>query len=54
MFGSVAPIHVEGEKTAVLAADITSQALQLSPVMILGRAVTSYEFQYDAVRIDVV
>jgi len=27
LLGSVAPIHVEGEQTAVLATDVTSQAL---------------------------
>ena len=42
---SVAPIHVEGKQTAVLAADVTSLALQLSLVMVPGRAVTFYEGQ---------
>jgi len=57
---SVAPIHAEGKQTAVLAADVTSQALQLSPVTTPGRAVTFYEGhdvrheRYDAVRIKVV
>ena len=60
MLGSVAPIHVEGEQTALLATDVTSQALQGSLVMVPGRAVTCYEGQdvgherYDAVRIKVI
>ena len=57
---SVAPTHVEGKQTAVLAADVTSQALQLSSVMIPGRVDSFYEGQdigherYDAVRIKIV
>jgi len=35
----VTPVHVEGEKTAVLAADVTGQALQLSLVIVPGAAV---------------
>ena len=60
LLGSVAPIHVEGEQTAVLATDLTSQALQGLLVTVPGRAVTCYEGQdvgherYDAVRIKVV
>jgi len=42
---SIAPIHVEGEQTAVLAADVTSQALQLALFMVPGRVVTYYEGQ---------
>jgi len=34
LLGSVAPIHVQGEQTAVLAADVTCQALQLSFVTV--------------------
>jgi len=58
--GSVAPIHVESEQTAVLAANVTSQALHGSLVTVSGRAVTCYEGQdvgrvrYDAVPIKVV
>ena len=54
------PIHVEGEQTAVLASDITSEALQLSLVKIPGRTVTFYEGRdvgherFDAVGIKVV
>jgi len=60
LLGNIDPIHVEGEQTAVLAADITSQALQVLILTVLGRAVTFYEGQdfrnerYDAVRIKVV
>ena len=43
--GSVAPIHVQGEQAAVLAADVTSKALQLSPVTVPGRAVMFHEGQ---------
>jgi len=56
---SVAPIHVEGKHIAVFAADVTSQALQLS-VTVPGRGVTFYEGQdigherYDAERIKIV
>ena len=39
LFGSEAPFHVQGEETAVLAADVARQALQLSPVMVPCRAV---------------
>ena len=39
--GSVASIPVEGEQTAVFAADVASQALQLSPVVVPCRAVAS-------------
>ena len=59
LLGSVAPIHVEGEQTAVLATDVTSQALQGSLVVVPDRAVTCYEGQdvgherYDAVRIKI-
>jgi len=59
LLGSVAPIHVEGEQTALLAADVACQALQLFPFILPGRVVTSYESQdvghklYDAVRIKV-
>jgi len=35
----VTPVHEEGEKTAVLAADVTGQALQLSLVIFPGGAV---------------
>ena len=45
LLGSVAPIHVEGKQTGVLAADIAIQALQLSFVILPGRAVTFYEGQ---------
>jgi len=57
---SVALIHVEGEQTAVLGPDVTSQVLQLSPVTVPGSAVTFYESQYvgheqcDVVRIKIV
>ena len=56
---SVAPIDLESEQTAVLAAEVASQAFLLSPVMVPGRAVTYYEFQdvgperYDVIRIKV-
>jgi len=59
MLGSVALFHVKGEQTAVLATDVTSQALEGSLVMVPGRTVTCYEEQdvgherYDAVRIKV-
>ena len=58
--GSVTPIHVEGKQTAVLAADVTNQALQLSLVIVPGRSVTFHEDQnvgherFDAVGIKVV
>jgi len=51
----VAPIAVEGEHTAVLAADVASQALQVSFLMLPGRVVKFYEChdvgqkRYDAV-----
>ena len=32
----VTPVHVEGAKTAVLAAEVTGQALQLSLVIVRG------------------
>jgi len=57
LLGCVAPIHVEGEQTALLAADIASQASQLSFFMVQCRAVSSYEGQhvgherYNAIRI---
>jgi hypothetical protein len=35
----VTPAHVESEKTAVLAAEVTGQALQLSLVIVPGGAV---------------
>jgi hypothetical protein len=35
----VTPVHVEGEKAAVLAADVTGQNLQLSLVIVPGGAV---------------
>jgi hypothetical protein len=35
----VTPVHVEGEKTAVLAADVTGDALQLYLVIFPNRAV---------------
>jgi len=35
----VTPVHEEGEKTAVLAADVTGQALQLSLAIFPGVAV---------------
>ena len=60
LLGSVAPILVEGEQTAVLATDVISQALQGFLVTVSGRAITCYEGQdvgheqYDAVRIKVV
>ena len=39
----VNPVRVEGEKTAVLATDVTGQALLLSFVIDPGRAVVTYE-----------
>jgi len=45
LFWRVAPIHVEGEQTAVLAVDDDSKDLQLSPGVVPCRAVASYEFQ---------
>ena len=45
LFGSAAPIHVEGEQSEVFAADVARQALQQPTVMVLGRAVASYECQ---------
>ena len=60
MLGSLAPIHVEGEQTAVIAADVATEDLQLSFILVPGRAVTTYECldvgqeRYDAVRIKVV
>ena len=59
LLGSLAPIRVEGEQKAVLATDVTSQALQGSLSMVPGLAITCYEDQdvgheqYDAVRIKV-
>ena len=57
---SVAPVHVQGEQTSVLAADVTCQALQLSFVTIPGRAIpldkvhdVGHE-RYDAVEIKIV
>ena len=35
----VTPVHVEGEKPSVMAADVTGQALQLSLVIFPGGAV---------------
>jgi len=35
----VTPVHVEGEKTAVLAVEVVGQALQLSLVIFPGGAV---------------
>jgi len=60
LLGILASIHVEGEQTAVLASDVTTQTLQLSLVTVPGNAVTFYEKQdvgherQDAVRIKVV
>ena len=60
LLGIVAPVHVQGEQTAVLAADLTCQALQLSFVKISGRAVPPenvHDFgheRYDAVGIKLV
>ena len=60
MLGSVALFHVKGEQTAVLATDITSQALHSSFVRVPGRAVSFYEGQnfgherYDSLGIKVV
>ena len=60
MFGRVAPIHIDGEQSAALAADVASQALQLTPFMVPVPAVSSYEGQdveherYEVVRIEVV
>ena len=45
LLGNVAPIHVEAEQTAVLAADVASQAMQLSLVIVPGHVVTPYECQ---------
>jgi len=59
LLGHVAPIRVEGEQTAVLAAAFAIQALQLFPVIVPVRAVASYKCQevgherYDAIRIKV-
>jgi hypothetical protein len=39
----VTPVIVEGEKTAVLATDVTGQALQLSLGIVPGGAVVMYE-----------
>jgi hypothetical protein len=39
----VTPVHVEGEKTAVLAADVTGQALQLSLVIVPSGAIVMEE-----------
>jgi hypothetical protein len=36
----VTPVHVEGEKTAVLDTEVTDQALKLSLVIFPGRAVS--------------
>jgi len=60
MLWIVAPIHVQGEQTAVLATDVTSQAMQLSPVTVPGRAFPLYKVHdvghewYDAVGIKIV
>ena len=43
LLGSGASVQVEGEQTAVLAVDVASQTLQLSPVMVPYRAVASQE-----------
>jgi len=51
----VAPIHVDGEQTGVLSADVVRQALQLLPVIIPGHAVAFNECldagseRYDAI-----
>jgi len=53
-------IHVEGEQTGVLALNVTSQTLQLSPVTIPCLAVSLYKDHdvghewYDGVAIKVV
>jgi hypothetical protein len=39
----LSPVHVEGEKTAVLDTDVTGQALQLSLVIFTNRAVVMKE-----------
>jgi hypothetical protein len=43
LLGGVTPVHVEGENTAVLATDVTGQALQVSVVIVAVRAVSAYE-----------
>ena len=42
----VTPVHIEGEKTAVLSTDVTGQALQMSLVISSGGVVVSYERLY--------
>jgi len=42
LLGDVTPVHVAGEKTAVLATVVTDQTLQLSLVIVPGRAVATY------------
>ena len=60
LFRVVAPIHVEGEWTAVFAAHVTRQTLLLSPVIVPGRAVEFNELldvgykRYQAIAIKVV
>jgi len=60
LLDSVDPIHVEGEQTAVHAADVTSQDLQLSPVTVPCREVQLYKVhdvgqeRYDSVRIKII
>jgi len=43
---SVTPVHVEGEKTALLAANVTGQALQLSLFIVPGGAFVMEESLY--------
>ena len=43
LFRFVAPIHVEGEYAMTHSADVSHQALQLSPFIILVRAVAFNE-----------
>ena len=42
LMGAVAPLNVEGEKTAVFATDVVGQTLQLFPVIFPGREVAAY------------
>jgi hypothetical protein len=43
LLGGVTPVCLEGEKTAVHATDVTGQDLQLSLVIVTGRAVVTCE-----------
>jgi len=46
LLGGITPVYVEGEKTVVLATDVTGHALQQSIVIVPGLAVATHECLY--------